>query len=135
MLYVVSFPCGWFKLAHTSQDIWHRVCQFRTKKHPTDLCGKLGPEDTQAQALFAGGYAQEQQMFAEFTPQCGEFFHESSTSLQKILEAARGKFEALPVPPSPDWGSCPAVEMLPCCGGVEYTCFSCGTKFIRSIKL
>ena len=27
------------------------------------------------------------------------------------------------------------VEKLPCCGGVEYTCFSCGAKFARGIKL
>ncbi len=27
------------------------------------------------------------------------------------------------------------VERLPCCGGAEYTCFSCGAKFTRGIKL
>ena len=97
MLYVISFPDGWFKLGHTS-DLWQRVCHFWTNKHPTDLCGKLGPEDVQVIALFAGDLAEEQQLFAEFAPQCGQFFHESSTSLQTILAAA-GKFEALPVPP------------------------------------
>jgi hypothetical protein len=88
MLYLASFPGGWFKLGHTSQDIWQRVCQFWTNTHPTDLCGKLGPEDVRVKALFAGGYAEEQQMFAESVPQCGEFFHESSTSLQTILVTA-----------------------------------------------
>ena len=133
MLYVISFPDGWFKLGHTS-DLWQRVCHFWTNKHPTDLCGKLGPEDVRVIALFAGGLVEEQQLFAEFAPQCGEFFHESSTSLHAILAAAAAKFEALPVPPRPDWGTC-SVEKLPCCGGVEFTCFSCGAKFARSIKL
>jgi DNA-directed RNA polymerase subunit RPC12/RpoP len=135
MLYVVSFPDGWFKLGFTSTDIWSRACLFWTNTHPTDLCGKLGPDGVRVEALFAGSYAEEQALFELFPPQCGEFFHESTQSLQALLEDASRKYEALPIPPRPEGFPCPAVEKLPCCGGVEYTCFTCGAKFPRGIKL
>ena len=134
MLYVALFPGGWFKLGYTSADFWRRACQFWTNAHPTELCGKRGPENVELHSLFVGGYAEEQQLFAEFTPQNGEFFHESATSLQTLLEAARLKLEALPLPPKPEWGDC-AAEKLPCCGGVEFSCFTCGAKFSRGVKL
>ena len=127
MLYIAAFPGGWFKLGHTSTDFWRRACQFWTNTHPTDLRGKLGPENVELQALFVGGRAEEQQLFAEFQPRCGEFFHESERSMQSLLEAARLKFDALPLPPKPEWGES-AVEKLPCCGGVEYSCFTAGPR-------
>ena len=99
MLYIAAFPGGWLKLGHTSVDFWRRACQFWTNAHPTDLCGKLGPENVELQGLFGGGRKEEQQLFAEFPPQIGEFFHESERSLQSLLEAARLKFDPLPLPP------------------------------------
>ncbi len=122
MLYIAAFP-------------WRRACQFWTSAHPPDLCGKLGPENVEFQGLFAGGRAEEQQLFAEFPPKCGEFFHDGELSLQALLEAARLKYDALPLPPKPEWGEADAVEKLQCCGGVEYSCFTCGAKFSRGIKL
>ena len=134
MLYVVAFPDGWFKLGHTSTDIWSRACHFWTNTHPPDLCGKLGPDDIRVVALFHGGYAEEQELFAQFPPQWGEFFHDSFTNVEGLLEAM-SKFEPCPVPPKPEGMGFPAVEKLPCCGGQEYTCFTCGAKFPRGIKL
>ena len=136
MLYVASFPGGWFKLGHTTAEFWQRAAHFWTNTHPTDLCGKLGPENVELLALFVGGYAEEQQLFAEFPPKCGDFYHESERSLQSLLEAARLKFEALPMPQKPQWGESESpAEKMPCCGGVEYSCFTCGAKFNRGIKL
>ncbi len=134
MLYIVSFPGGWFKLGHTATDFWRRACQFWTNTHPTELCGKLGPENVELLALFAGGREEEQRLFSEFPPKCGEFFHESELSLQSLLDAA-AKFDALPLPPKPEWGESEVAEKLPCCGGVEFSCFTCGAKFSRGIKL
>ena len=135
MLYIASFPGGWFKLGYTATDFWRRACQFWTNTHPPALCGKLGPENVVLQALFVGCREDEQQLFSEFPPQVGEFFHESERSLQSLLEAVRLKFEALPLPAKPEWGEADAAEKLPCCGGVEYSCFTCGAKFSRGAKL
>ncbi len=134
MLYVASFPDGWLKLGHTSVDFWTRASRFWTNTHPPDLCGKLGPENVELQALFVGGRVEEQQLFADFAPHVGEFYHESKASLQTLLEAMRLKFDALPLSPKPEWGEGVA-EKLPCCGGVEFSCFTCGAKFSRGVKL
>ncbi len=106
MLYIVTFPGGWFKLGHISADFWHRACQFWTKTHPTDLRGKLAPENVELQALFVGGRKEEQKLFADFPPKVGEFFHESETSMQALLEAAHEMYEALPLSPKPVGRKC-----------------------------
>ena len=103
VLYIAAFPGGRFKLGRTSVDFWCRACQFWTNAHPTELRGKLGPENVELLALFAGGREEEQRLFSEFPPKCGEFFHESELSLQSLLDAA-AKFDALPLPPKPEIG-------------------------------
>ena len=135
MLYVVSFPDGWFKLGFTYSNVWTRVCLFWTNKHPADLCGKLGPDDIKIEALFTGGHTEEQALFSEFQPQCGEFFHDTAQNLNAFLKMMRTRHEELPIPPRPKGMMSDVVEKLPCCGGVEYTCFECGAKFPRGIKL
>jgi hypothetical protein len=135
MLYLVRFPDGWFKVGFTSTDIWSRASLFWTNKHPTDLCGRLGPEDVRIEALFAGSHDEEQEVFAQFPPQCGEFFHEATQGLDVVLQFMRSKFESLPIPARPEGMPTATTERLPCCGGVEYTCFTCGAKFNRGIKL
>jgi DNA-directed RNA polymerase subunit RPC12/RpoP len=135
MLYLVRFPDGWFKVGYTSTDIWSRASLFWTNKHPPDLCGRLGPDDVQVEALFGGSLADEQTVFAEFPPQCGEFYCEATQGLGKVLGFMLSKFDSLPIPARPEGLPTQSVEKLPCCGGVEYTCFTCGAKFNRGIKL
>jgi len=134
MIYIVRFPGGWFKLGHTSTDIWTRASQFWTNSHPTELCGKLGAENVSVEALFTGSFAEEQALFAIFKPQRGEFFDESQQSLQELLSLVELMLERLPTPTKPT--NFPgAQEKLPCCGGTEYECFQCGARFPRGIKL
>ncbi len=135
MLYLVRFPDGWFKVGYTSTDIWSRASLFWTNKHPPDLCGRLGPDDVQVEALFGGSVTDEQTVFAEFPPQCGEFYCEATQGLGAVLGFMLSKFDALPIPARPEGMPTPTTERLPCCGGVEYTCFTCGAKFNRGIKL
>lgn len=129
MLYVVKFANGWFKVGHTSNDIWTRACHFWTNQHPTELCGKLGPDDVEIVALFAGGREEEQALFAKFPPKRGEFYDEGLEALLSSIELPE-----LPVPEKPGF-LVQSDEKLPCCGGVEYTCFQCNAKFLRGIKL
>ena len=129
MLYVVRFPNGWFKVGHTSSDIWTRACQFWTNQHPTELCGKLSPDDVEIVALFAGDREEEQAIFARFPPKCGEFYDEGLEALVGSIELAK-----LPVPEKPTF-LVQSGERLPCCGGQGFSCFTCGAKFSRGIKL
>lgn len=132
MLYVIQFANGWFKLGHTSSDVWTRACQFWTNTHPTDLCGKLGPDDVQVLALFVGGREQEQSLFKRFPPKCGEFYHEGDLRPDELIAAI--ELDRLPVPAKPV-GLVSSEEKLKCCGGAEYSCFTCGANFSRGIKL
>lgn len=134
MLYLIRFSNGWYKVGHTSTDIWKRACCFWTNSHPADLCRELGPEHIQIEALFAGGRDEEQTVFKAFPPHCGEFYKE--TPLDTVLEFMKSNFAVLPIPPKPEELEV-TNERLHCCGGQIFECWKCPgrPKFNRSIKL
>lgn len=131
MLYLVRFGASWIKFGHTN-NFWLRAERFWTAVHPKALCGQLGADNVELLALFAGGRAEERELFARFPPDCGEFFE--AGRLEEIMQYATASFAPLPAPERPaEFGA--VAEKLPCCGGKEYECRRCGMKFARACKL
>jgi NAD(P)H-flavin reductase len=110
---------------------WTRFETLWTNTHPPALCGKLGCEHIEIIRVFAGSRAEEQLLFSLFPPDIGEFY--LTSRLSQLICMAEMMFEAVLTPAKP-LQFAPPREKRPCCGGVEYKCFTCGKVFQRACK-
>ena len=136
MLYifkVVDLP--WFKFGYTEQtNPWNRIqTGFWTNVHPTELCGRLGPECFELIALFEGDVKLERAMQSIFPPHTGEFWKDED--IEAFVWMLKLITDEIPIPPRPEFQQKVHVEKLACCTGNWHVCWTCGQRFGRFCKL
>ena len=135
MLYLychVSSP--WVKFGFTNASSpWQRIREgFWTNAHPSDLCGRLGPEQFALLNVWEGDVQLERVVQELFPDRVEEFWPAHRAAA--IVDLMNLMAEPIQIPPRPVIvPQCD--ERLPCCGGKLYQCHECRRTFPRSIKL
>ena len=137
MLYIFKVvDAPFIKMGFTGSCPWQRIATgFWSNIHPLQCCSKLGWQDLELVALYAGGLDVEAAVKASIPPVSGEFWAEDMLKpLMTLLGFLGGKGIAPPRPERPPPVDRP-VEKLPCCGGRAFNCWRCDMTFQRAHHL
>jgi hypothetical protein len=139
MIYIFHIvDTGFVKLGFTQGNPWTRVATgFWSNIHPKACCHKLGWENLELLCCFDGGTEAEAAIKQAMPPHFGEFWSEKQiTELLCLCYQVCNK-KILPSPAKPERPPEVerATEKLPCCGGLEFFCDSCGMGFKRAHHL